>query len=229
MKLLFQIWRGETVLVSKLVSDQRKTLRQEQGDKNEKDEENAIDPSWGYGLSSRRKSSRYWGNRPGASTRRRMQEPTISTIAETEGGGDDNGDGSPHFSDEPKSARPGMPDRPLSSRCSHIEEAVHAASSNHFSKTESPSRPLEPSSIPGTVVISDETAPSRSLVVPLLELQEILADVNRGISSGRSVSHEDWEDLRELVTRLGGKFNNVVAFAWEQDVSRFHEEDENTL
>ena len=215
-------------MVSKLVSDQRqtlrRTLRREQGDDNDSDEENAIDPSWGYGLSSRMKSSKYWSSRVGSSGRRRMQEPAVTTLAEV--------DSSPQFLAEPKPARPGMPDIPLSFRSSHIEEAVHAASSNHFSKPESPSRPPQPSSAasrPSTVVISDQTAPSRSLVVPLLELQEVLADVNRGIKSGRSVSHEDWEDLRELVTRLGGKFTDAVAFAWEQDVSTSNEGYGNAL
>ena len=67
------------------------------------------------------------------------------------------------------------------------------------------------------VILGDLETPSRTLVVPMVRLQEKLIAINNRVTTGVGVAHEEWEALREMTVKLGNKFYNDVEFEWEAD------------
>ena len=67
-----------------------------------------------------------------------------------------------------------------------------------------------------TLVVDDHTTPSRTLIIPMVKLQEKLVAVNKRVTSGLGVSHAEWEDLRAMMVKLGDKFSSEVKFEWEE-------------
>jgi hypothetical protein len=68
------------------------------------------------------------------------------------------------------------------------------------------------------IVIKCDEPPARRLVLKMFDLQEQLAKVNDRIMSGVVVSEDDWTTVRKLANRLGSTFNDHVDFAWEDDM-----------
>jgi hypothetical protein len=66
------------------------------------------------------------------------------------------------------------------------------------------------------VLVGDQHTPSRTLVVPMVKLQEKLIAINTRVTTGLSVSHKEWEELRSMTAKLGEKFSDEVTFEWEQ-------------
>jgi hypothetical protein len=50
----------------------------------------------------------------------------------------------------------------------------------------------------------------------MVKLQEKLIAINTRVTTGLSVSHTEWEELRSMTAKLGNKFSNEVTFEWEQ-------------
>jgi hypothetical protein len=71
----------------------------------------------------------------------------------------------------------------------------------------------------GTIYISNDTAPSRRLILPLVEVQHKLQEMNTRIMSGLSVHQDDWISLRQMSTNLGVLFTDHVEFTWENNTS----------
>jgi len=67
-----------------------------------------------------------------------------------------------------------------------------------------------------TIRIDDKHAPSRSLILKMIETQKTLGDVSHDINSGYAISHEEWSNLREACVELGTFFRDGVEFSWEQ-------------
>lgn len=63
--------------------------------------------------------------------------------------------------------------------------------------------------------VTDGETPTRALVLPMVELQQHLIQVNNRVTCGVGVSHEDWEKVRRLTVSLGEKFTDSVDFDWE--------------
>lgn len=70
---------------------------------------------------------------------------------------------------------------------------------------------------PNRIVIQDNQTPSRALVVPMMRLQQRLNAVSNRITSGASVSHNDWEAVRSLNAGLAATFSRAVEFEWEKE------------
>lgn len=68
-------------------------------------------------------------------------------------------------------------------------------------------------------VQSDE-APSRRLILKMVNLQEQVTLLNRRIISGLAVHEEEWVALRFMVLELAKTFENDVKFAWETAVEQ---------
>ena len=69
------------------------------------------------------------------------------------------------------------------------------------------------------IYISNTTAPSRRLLIPLVEMQSTLQEMNQRMMSGLSVSENEWVQLRQKSIDLGQLFNDQVHFQWEQHSS----------
>ena len=67
----------------------------------------------------------------------------------------------------------------------------------------------------GAIHITNTTAPSRRLLLPLVEMQSTLQEMNQRIMSGLGVDETDWMTLRQRSVDLGQMFNNQVIFQWE--------------
>jgi len=66
------------------------------------------------------------------------------------------------------------------------------------------------------IEISDNEAPSRRLVLCMIDLNEVLSHINQRVLSGLVVSHEDWETLQRYSIDLGITFEDEVRFQWKQ-------------
>lgn len=71
------------------------------------------------------------------------------------------------------------------------------------------------------VLVCDSETPSRTLVVPMMKLQEKLLMINGNITTGIGVAHSEWEDLRAMAIKLGDKFQSDVSFEWEDPSTDF--------
>ena len=106
-------------------------------------------------------------------------------------------------------------------------EAANAAQHLRFANEEAgyPSASKTSNSVNGqhrrrssrTIRIDDKHAPSRTLILKMIETQKALGDVSHDINSGYAISHEEWSNLREACVELGTVFRDGVEFAWEHD------------
>lgn len=86
---------------------------------------------------------------------------------------------------------------------------------HHRSVSRAQRRRNQPSSS-RVVVVNDEETPSRTLVVPMVKLQETLLHINTKVMTGLVVSHDEWDELRSMTVKLGDKFQSgQIQFHWE--------------
>jgi 7 transmembrane sweet-taste receptor of 3 GCPR len=90
----------------------------------------------------------------------------------------------------------------------------HAHGRTGLQKIPSQRRSSTSHSIQQIVVARNET-PARRLVLRMVDLQEHLHSVNERIMSGLAVSEEEWTKLRKLCRNMGLVFTNEVRFEWE--------------
>ena len=64
--------------------------------------------------------------------------------------------------------------------------------------------------------IDDNHAPSRSLILKMMEVQTNLKNANQEINSGYAITHEEWANIREACVELGSVFRDDVKFEWEE-------------
>jgi hypothetical protein len=72
-------------------------------------------------------------------------------------------------------------------------------------------------SLSNTIRVKCDETPARRLVLKMVDLQEQLLAVNGRIMSGLAVSEEEWIAVRELTSKLGATFNDDVDFTWENN------------
>lgn len=65
--------------------------------------------------------------------------------------------------------------------------------------------------------LRQDKAPARRLVLKMFNLQKTLSEVNSHLMSGKVVSKENWERVRLLTCRLGETFADEVTFDWSSD------------
>ena len=65
--------------------------------------------------------------------------------------------------------------------------------------------------------IDDNHAPSRSLILKMMEVQSNLTNANQEINSGYAITHEEWANIREACVELGSVFRDDVRFQWEEE------------
>lgn len=66
------------------------------------------------------------------------------------------------------------------------------------------------------IVIAEDAAPTKRLLLDLVEIQQNLECVNRNVMSGKQVSIQSWENLRDHTLTLAKTFTNEVEFSWEE-------------
>jgi predicted nucleic acid-binding Zn ribbon protein len=69
------------------------------------------------------------------------------------------------------------------------------------------------------IVISETEPPSRRLLLRMIDAQRLLAQANRTVLAGSTVSKEDWDEIRRVAVELGGVFQEDVEFQWESNDS----------
>ena len=69
---------------------------------------------------------------------------------------------------------------------------------------------------PRRIRIDDSHAPSRSLILKMMEVQSNLTNANQEINSGYAITHEEWANIREACVELGSVFRDDVRFEWEE-------------
>lgn len=69
------------------------------------------------------------------------------------------------------------------------------------------------------ITIEPDKAPSRRLLLKMVDLQEHLGRVTQRIMSGMAVSEADWEHARSLGGRFGHLMNDQVQFSWEAAIA----------
>lgn len=77
------------------------------------------------------------------------------------------------------------------------------------------------------IVVSETEPPSRRLLLRMIDAQRLLAQTNRTVLAGSTVSKEDWDEIRRVAVELGGVFQEDVEFQWESNV--IQESDDSNL
>lgn len=161
---LRKIWRGETVLVSKLVSDHKQAV---------------IKDDLLYRTKQRNRSSK---------------------PSRTDEWGEETG--------EPQEISRAFQLRSMDSCSTFLGILDSDFDSSH-------TRPNQQSQ---RIILKEDEAPNRKLMLRLINVQSCLKDINERIMAGMAVPKEDWASLRRLSTGLGSTFNNQVVFAWETPI-----------
>jgi hypothetical protein len=58
----------------------------------------------------------------------------------------------------------------------------------------------------------------------MIDAQRLLAQANRTVLAGSTVSKEDWDEIRRVAVELGGVFQEDVEFQWESNDSNLIQE-----
>lgn len=244
------IWSGETVLVSKLVSDHTKTVRRRnsihssQPDKtevqfdtfhnevkpSESSESNVPHFNFDYSNYDHLKSEGTSVMDTGESTHSKMVQSSSrlrkSEISSKQFHAVDSnnsssirkfvrfhsrrnlsisGDQRPTGDEIP--SLPNQLSRHINTNASSIRRSMNDKDPNVNDNTGS------------KIYISNTAAPSRRLLLPLVEMQSTLQGMNQRIMAGLGVSENEWESLRQQSIDLGQMFNDQVHFQWEQSSS----------
>ena len=240
---LQMVWRGETVLVSKLVAEHARNVRE--------DDEVYLSTSKNSGVrvtglstgghqSARRNSSKRMSKNM---SRRRLNkesdsqdlvkelaefeatsysepqetDPNTEVIRESEDSSSP-GEGADTF---PTGTR----DRDTEPEHQNSELMVdhvsgHSDLSRRVTFAEAPSRRRsrgmgsKQMSVIDHMVISQNETPPKRLMLKMYHLQAHLTEINQRIMSGMVVSKEEWTRLRRLTTRMGDTFHNI-SFDWD--------------
>jgi hypothetical protein len=227
---LRMVWRDEKVVVSKLVSDHAKSVRQEDEryitSKSNRascivsgltPQEGAPSSNTNTGSSTAttrsssqeiaREMMRDFGDDKEHSMSSVMDDhddELVQTREDTE-----NLDSSPDSSADfpPPQAPPGSPARSKPRNEASFKRRLHAL-------------PSQRRKFSNKILVKCDEPPARRLVLKMVDLQEQLAAVNERIMSGVVVSEEEWTTVRKLANRLGSTFNDDVDFAWENEIVR---------
>jgi hypothetical protein len=204
---LRMVWRNEKVVVSKLVSDHAKSVREE--DMRFSSIGTVSGLSSTYSQSSVRVSGMY-------SNSVELPDVVVSECDDTqnhEQPGASNEDtekmnsspgGSADFVQPPTPQFP-PPETPKSgNNDGDSKRRAHALTP----------RKRTPSS---RILVQCDEPPSRRLLLKMVDLQQQLSEINSRIMSGLAVSEEEWNTVRTMSSKLGSTFKDDVDFAWDND------------
>ena len=199
---LLMVWRGETVVVSKLVMDHTRKVR-ESGVSSSVYQDFTSTPNCGIRKSSgaSMRSSDLDRSSGGDVTRNKRSHGDFETEDITESFNEVQGPASEPFVARKVPTR-GMLSPQLSTSMPSLSTSTLLRPRRTFKK--------------GEIVIESDQAPSRRLTLKMIDMQAQLDRVNRRIMSGMMVSHEDWEETRRLAGKFGNIFTREVAFGWEE-------------
>jgi hypothetical protein len=247
MPKLRMIWSGETVLVSKLVSDHTKTVRrrnflhdsrvdkkQTRNDfkRSESSESNVLQFS---------DDNQKYENQPDVTLYMDTGESTHAQLADSSSPLNKKDISSKQFSVADRSnsssirkfwnmhsrrdlSSVNITEHPTNAEVAALPSKLlqhsHASASSMRQKTNM-TDPSNGSNNGNAVYISTNAAPSRRLLIPLVEMQSTLQEMNQRIMSGLGVSESEWVKLRQQSVDLGQLFHDQVHFQWEQQSSSF--------
>jgi cadmium resistance protein CadD (predicted permease) len=224
---LQMVWRNEKVVVSKLVSDHSKSVRQEDERYRSSTQSSCVVSGLTpheEGTPSTRIST---GHSTAHSNSIDVANEMVSDYEEDHGHGhshtsvldvndEERVDGK-HSSDEKNTeimestpgssselATPGSMGRPK------------PRNEDSFKRRLS-SLPSKRRNLSNRILVKCDEPPARRLVLKMVDLQEQLAVVNDRIMSGVVVSEEGWTSVRRLANRLVSTLNDDVDFSWEEN------------
>jgi hypothetical protein len=225
---LSMVWRGETILVSKLVSDHARSVRQDDERVRVSGLANPLATS--STTASGKLANGNHGSPAGA--RRHLKSSEVSGISDSDIVAADlerfdstlhlnrmsgatfglNGNTETTQSDTDNQTHywngSGDP-LTMESAFPQSRESMLLAARNL------PSSRRQVEAAANRIVVATHETPARRLVLRMVDLQEHLYSVNERIMSGRAVSEEEWTKLRKLCTNMGHVFADEVRFEWE--------------
>jgi hypothetical protein len=187
MPKLRMVWRNEKVVVSKLVSDHAKNVR----------EEDLLYSKLGSSVTVSGISSTCSSVRESGVSSDGIVDEIHRSTKDTEK--------TEHFPDGSAELNL-LPTPPLAfpegSKPGKHDSAKHRPSKRYSS---------------GRMFVQCDEPPSRRLLLKMVELQEQLSAINSRIMSGIAVSEEEWNTVRTMSSKLGSTFNDDVDFAWDSE------------
>jgi hypothetical protein len=228
---LRMVWRNEKVVISTLVSDHAKSVRQE--DERYLNSRSNRASCIVSGLTSQERVPSAFnisGNSTAHSNSQEVADAMVSDIdidyehsntsaldvhddelverrEPTSAGDTENMESSPDSSAEfPRpQAPPESPGRPKPRNEVSFKRRLNAL-------------PSQRRYLSNRILVKCDEPPARRLVLKMVDLQEQLVAVNDRIMSGVVVSEDEWTTLRQSANRLGSAFNDDVDFAWENNM-----------
>ena len=184
---------GKPVLINKLVTDHRKSFDKSSTTAPSYNSMNSADSILG-----RQKSSNTSARIHSSQASVRFHPSELSEIEESKSSRkiDNGGPPSVRFTDEEAQAPPELP------VAEHNDDQKHDNSSSRRPRSR-------------RIRIDDNHAPSRSLILKMMDVQSNLTNANQEINSGSAITHEEWANLREACVELGSVFRDDVRFEWE--------------
>jgi hypothetical protein len=199
MPKLRMVWRDEKVIVSKLVSDHAKSVR----------EEDLRFSSVGTSVVVSGVSSTY-------SHSSGRDSGDHSDVKASDCDNHDKLVDESHGSTEDTEKMNSSPDDSAELNLLPTPPLAIAEGSKPENGDNAKHRPSKRCSSNRIVVQCDEP-PSRRLLLKMVELQERLSEINSRIMSGLAVSEEEWNTIRTMSSKLGSTFKDDVDFAWDSD------------
>jgi len=213
MPKLGMMWRGETVIVSQLVLNHQRTLRSSESAIRSSIQLSKFDSVASSGGGGRGGVNLYdSGLMASNHSRLASKLSELDQNSQKESAAFDatqtteEGDGEGADEDNAKAPEP---------RVSFLSQTAEKYETKRGAKDRKRT---------GIVVSSDE-APSRRLLLKMVDLQEQYNRVTQQIMSGTSVSQRDWEKVRFVTARVGRLFENDVSFAWEEQTTETIDEE----
>jgi hypothetical protein len=196
---LLMVWRNEKVVVSKLVSDHAKIVRENDARyANSGDTNNFIVT----GLTPEEQEPSNFTTHSKSIEVADHDDDLVETKELMGATNTENMDSSPDSSAEFHQVPSESSGRPKPT--------------NSF-KQRLASLPSRRRSLASKILVQCDETPARRLVLKMVDLQEELTAVNDHIMSGVAVSEQEWTSVRELIGTLGSTFHDDVDFAWENN------------
>ncbi|KAL7564035.1 hypothetical protein ACA910_006944 [Epithemia clementina (nom. ined.)] len=212
---LLMVWRGETVVVSKLVMDHTRKMRDTRMGSVSGVSGSAesaycdFDGTSSHPHSELHRSGGPYSNKDSdgehASTFEMPRKRQSSSIHfETEDITESFNEPQTASASEPLTA----PVRRMAGSLMSMPDLNSIKSNTNGTKRKAPRG--------GEILIETGKAPSRRLTLKMIDMQSQLDRITHKIMSGLVVTQDDWEETRRLAGKFGSIFTSEVAFSWEQ-------------
>jgi hypothetical protein len=220
MPKLRMVWRDEKVVVSKLVSDHSRSVREE-------DERNSTKTVSSVGVSG---MSSAYDSTVRDSGFHSSVDSSVAVVSDCDDNHNDNHDkllGETHITTEDTEKIESSP-----SGSDEFGQPPTPSLSKPGNSERRPSKVLSRRHISNRtnrILVECGQPSSRRLLLKMVDLQEELSVINSRIMSGIAVSEEEWNTVRKFTNKLGSTFNDEVDFAWEIDSTDIPSREINVL